>query len=312
LHATEGRQCALCQYSQPVGSANSAWPQILLTAGLNLCDRWILRWSRVCLEKGMAGPSIVALVVTKGMSDFLSNSLSGLMRVGIDPRTIHVARPDNAADEVDPILRRADVNIHSFSEFSQSSVGASSDTYANYGTRTFIDVNWSKVYYLLWLLQRHDHVVYADVDVGWIANPLPYLRSVSKVFPLAFQTESHPAFPPVLCWGFLAFRRSYGARRFLRALLKIHRAQPADKLPIDEQASCATWLADHPRWFRKIYLLPETLFLNGMGYRNLTGSAATLEIVQGSISPFVFHANWTVGLENKRALMRQTGTWLLD
>jgi hypothetical protein len=32
----------------------------------------------------------------------------------------------------------------------------------------------------------------------------------------------------------------------------------------------------------------------------------------GKIDPFVFHANWTVGLASKRELMAQTGTWLLD
>ena len=260
----------------------------------------------------MAKPPIIALVITKGMSDFLSNALLGMTRVGIDPRIIHVARPDHASDEVDPILRAAGVQIHSFAEFAQSSVGATSDAYANYGTRTFIEINWSKVYYLLWLLKDHDHVVYADVDVGWIANPLPYLLSVANLFPLAFQTESQPCFPPMLCWGFVSLRRSYATRRLLRALLKIHRAHPPALPPVDEQKTCAMWLAERPKWIKKIYLLPETLFLNGMGYRNLTSSPATTAAMEGTLTPFVFHANWTVDLENKRALMRQTGTWLLD
>jgi hypothetical protein len=30
------------------------------------------------------------------------------------------------------------------------------------------------------------------------------------------------------------------------------------------------------------------------------------------LAPFTFHANWTMGLENKRRLMRQTGTWLVE
>jgi hypothetical protein len=259
----------------------------------------------------MAEPSIIALVVTKGMSDFLSNALSGMMRIGIDPRIIHVARPDTASDEVDPILSAAGAKIHSFYEFSPPAVAVTSDAYANYGTKTFIEINWSKVYYILWLLKRYDHVVYADVDVGWIADPLPYLRSVSTLFPLAFQTESQPHFPPVLCWGFVSLKRSFASRRFLRAVLKIHQARSSDS-PLNQQESCAMWLAERPQWIRNIYLLPEALFLNGIGYRNLISTPTTTAIMAGAVSPFIFHANWTVGLEDKRALMRQTGTWILD
>jgi hypothetical protein len=51
--------------------------------------------------------------------------------------------------------------------------------------------------------------------------------------------------------------------------------------------------------------------LNGLGYRNLVNDPASLATMHGRLEPFVFHANWTVGLANKRALMSQTGTWLL-
>jgi hypothetical protein len=260
----------------------------------------------------MAESSIIALVVTKGMGDFLSNALSGMTRVGIDPRTIHVARPDNASGEIDPILSAAGVRIHSFYEFSQSAVAATSNAYADYGTRTFIEINWCKVHYLRWLLKRHDHVVYADVDVGWIADPLPYLRSVSKFFPMAFQTESQPRFPPVLCWGFLSLKRCFATRWFLRAVQKFHRALPPDSPSVNQQELCTMWLAEHPQWIEKIYLLPEALFLNGLGYRNLISAPTTTATMTGTVTPFIFHANWTVGLEDKRALMRQTGTWVFD
>jgi hypothetical protein len=39
---------------------------------------------------------------------------------------------------------------------------------------------------------------------------------------------------------------------------------------------------------------------------------ATIAPILDRLEPFVFHANWTMGLANKRELMVQTGTWLLD
>jgi len=142
--------------------------------------------------------TIVALVATKGVEDFLLNALTGLTRAGVDPRIIHVARPDNAADEIDPVIVNAGAVVHSFAECSPS-LEALPDGYVDYGTDAFIAINWEKVRYIRWLLDRYRHVVYADLDVGWLADPLWYLQSVAQIFPLAFQTEACRRFTPVLC-----------------------------------------------------------------------------------------------------------------
>src|SRR5512140_2731072 len=104
--------------------------------------------------------TIVALVATKGVEDFLLNALTGLTRAGIDSRIIHVARPDNAADEIDRIIADAGAMVHSFADFSPSSLEAWPDGYVDYGTEAFIAINWEKVRYIRWLLDRYRHVVY--------------------------------------------------------------------------------------------------------------------------------------------------------
>jgi hypothetical protein len=71
-------------------------------------------------------------------------------------------------------------------------------------------------------------------------------------------------------------------------------------------------ITKNPGFLRNVYLLPEGLFVNGIGYRNLVNDPAAVVPLQGRLDPFVFHANWTVGLAHKRQLMAQTGTWLLD
>ena len=52
-------------------------------------------------------------------------------------------------------------------------------------------------------------------------------------------------------------------------------------------------------------------FLNGLSYRGMLKSPEPAAPMFGALMPFTFHANWTMGLNNKRALMVQTGTWLL-
>ncbi|CAN7427555.1 putative nucleotide-diphospho-sugar transferase [Bradyrhizobium sp. LjRoot220] len=254
---------------------------------------------------------IVALVATKGLEDFLENSLTGLARVGVDPRIVHVARPDNAADTIDPIVLNAGAVVHSFGEFGQSSPNAMPERYVDYGTEPFIAVNWEKVRYIRWLLDRYRHVVYADLDIGWLADPLWYLDAVAKFYPLAFQTEGLRRFPPLLCWGFLSTLSSNTTLRLLDAMLGDYDARPAGQPQVDEQNTLDAMIAKNPGLLGNVYLLPEALFVNGIGYRHLLSEPAVAPL-QGTIEPFVFHANWTVGLANKRKLMTQTGTWLLD
>jgi len=245
--------------------------------------------------------TIVALVATKGVEDFLLNALTGLTRAGVDPRIIHVARPDNAADEIDPVIVNAGAVVHSFAECSPS-LEALPDGYVDYGTDAFI---------ARWLLDRYRHVVYADLDVGWLADPLWYLQFVAQVFSLAFQTEACRRFPPVLCWEFISAMAAPVTQQLLDTMLSEHDARPPDRPLVDEQSALDAIITRDPTWLRHIHLLSEGLFLNGLGYRNLVKDPASLATMHGRLEPFVFHANWTVGLANKRALMSQTGTWLL-
>ena len=254
---------------------------------------------------------IVALVATRGLEDFLRNSLAGLVRVGVDPKIVHVARPDNAAKTIDPIVRGAGAVMHSFAEFGWPSPGAMPEQYADYGTEPFIAVNWAKVRYLRWLLDRYRHVVYADLDVGWLADPLWYLDAIAKFFPLAFQTEGLRRFPPVLCWGFLSAKSSEPALNLFDGMLADYDSRLPNHPSVDEQNTLDAMITKHPELLRDIHLLSEGLFVNGIGYRNLLTEPGATALLQGKLDPFVFHANWTVGLSNKRELMRQTGTWLL-
>lgn len=255
---------------------------------------------------------IVALVATRGLEDFLDNSLAGLARVGVDPRIVHVARPDNAAGTIDPVVLRSGAVVHSFSEFDRAFPGAMPEHYADYGTEPFIAVNWTKVRYLRWLLGRYRHVVYADLDVGWLADPLWYLDAIAKIFPLAFQTEGLRRFPPVLCWGFLSARSSESALKLFDVMLADYDSRAPGHPPADEQKTLDAMITKDPGLLRDIHLLSEGLFVNGIGYRNLLTEPASAARLEGKLEPFVFHANWTVGLANKRELMKQTGTWLLS
>lgn len=256
--------------------------------------------------------TIIAMIATLGVGDFLHNALLGLQASGIDTRIVHVACPDNDRAQIEVILRGFGAHTISLDGFCDLPAGSFPRQYAEYGSRDFIAINWAKLRYLLSLLERHRHVVYADVDVAWLRDPLWYLQFIARHAPLAFQTEAVSQFPPAWCWGFVSMTACDETRSLLNELLRRRDHRPAHAAEFDDQATCCALVAEDPSWMSKVYPLPEGLFINGLGYKGLLKGEPPAAPLQGELSPFTFHANWTVGLENKRALMRQTGTWLLN
>ena len=246
------------------------------------------------------------MLCTHGMEAFLSNALAGILRAGIAPSQIVICSPPNAADTIRDLAsaRAPGISV----EVDSSLTSLTGAQYARFGTPAFNAICWAKIDWVQRLLDRHEHVVYADLDIGWLRNPLPYLVKVAEHYPLAFQTEGRPSFPPALCCGFVSLRRSDRTSTFLKSLLARRNANKQ----IDDQTACNSVLIDDPSWLKDIYLLPETLFVNGLGYRIMQKERMPLVAMEDELQPFLFHANWTVGLANKRKLLAMLPGALAD
>ena len=251
---------------------------------------------------------VVALFCTRGMEAFLSNAIEGLLRVGIDADQVCIGCPENALKSVKRVARLHSRQIRVIRTQKLSETELETEQYASFGSRSFTDISWKKIFFIRQLIEVHPHVIYADLDVSWIRNPLPYLTQVAEIYPLAFQTEGLPRFPPVLCLGFASFVRSERAIALLDALIALHSDQIDNDNRLDDQAACQYLIENDVTWLRYIYWLPEALFLNGLGYRNLQGGEHPCPM-EGELQPFLFHANWTVGTDNKRTLLTSTGNW---
>ena len=155
--------------------------------------------------------TIVALLATRGVEDFLQNALLGLAGAGINPRIVHVARPDSAGDAIDPVIRAAGAHVVSFSRFCDPSPDFTSEGYVEYGIPAFISINWAKVRYLRWLLQQYRQVVYADVDVAWLADPLWLPSGCWPALSAGVSDRSRPAVPASVLLG-VCFADGHGRR----------------------------------------------------------------------------------------------------
>jgi hypothetical protein len=244
------------------------------------------------------------------METFLSNAIQGILQVGIDPSQIFVGCPNNALRSVESVTRPRSAQIQLIST-QKLSEEVETERYSDFGSPSFNSISWKKIFLVRQLIDIHPHVIYADLDIFWIRNPLPYLTRVALAFPMAFQTEGLPRFPPALCSGFASFARSERTIAFLDALIEFHASHVGNENRIDDQAACQRLIENDLTWLHDIYWLPEALFLNGLGYRNLQHAGERPCIMEGELLPFLFHANWTIGFDNKRKLLASTGTWLL-
>jgi hypothetical protein len=59
---------------------------------------------------------------------------------------------------------------------------------------------------------------------------------------------------------------------------------------------------------KKIFALPESLFINGLSYK-LLSSDIDENYFRKNLEPFMFHANWVIGKEIKMYLLQKYGKW---
>jgi hypothetical protein len=252
---------------------------------------------------------IVALFCTRGLEAFLANSILGLLNVGVAAAQIHVGCPRDAVESVAGVAKNYSIDIHVLEDSYIAESQFNMETYSEFDSEAFIDICWRKVHFIRDLLHSHRHVIYADLDISWLRNPVPYLSQVAAHYPMAFQTEALPCFPPVLCCGFASFLNSEATMKFLDALIGSDLGRDRRKIRQSDQSACRQIIDGETSWLRDIFLLPEALFLNGLGYKNLQGAGSCP--MEGDLLPFLFHANWTIGIANKYQLLVQTGTWFV-
>ena len=254
---------------------------------------------------------VVALFCTRGMEDFLSNAIKGILQTGVEAGQIHVGCPLNAQSSVESVAR---------SHSSDIQVVSSPELSGNAGRMTAVFP--LRIAFIYRDFVEEDTLPPA-IDRGssacGLCGPATFPGSGIR-FPISFRWRRpipSPSRPrdcrdsrPRCAWGFASFEQSKRAIAFLDALIAFRSTQLGSGAMPRRSGRRQQLIEGDVTWLRDIYPLPEMLFLNGLGYRNLLNAGASPCPIEGELLPFVFHANWTVGIENKRKLLAATGTWL--
>jgi len=261
------------------------------------------------VQLGPCGSSdwTIVLFASGGVASFVENALIGVRQCGIDSRIVQLVCPEIARSELGPVAKRYGARVRALEDMVNVNPAHMPSSYVNWNTDEFNVLMSYRFPVLRLILAEGKNVIASDVDVAWLRNPLPYLSDVLHHYPWACQVEAKAEFPPTFCLGFFAVRAAPDIIELIDlhiALLEANDVTPADQVLFREI------LVDNPRFLTQIFPLPESAFPTGLLYRSVLNDDPAVSVVDRT-EPFIFHANWCVGLDNKQQLLAHIGAWLL-
>jgi Nucleotide-diphospho-sugar transferase len=264
-------------------------------------------WSDRNIEAAMSDDWTIVLFATAGLSRFVENALIGILQCRIDAGIVQLVYPESARNELDPVAEKYRVRSRILEETIGVDAPDLPSSYVEWNTEAFNILMSYRFRVLRAILAEGKKVVVSDIDVAWLRNPLPYLSEVLRRYPWACQVEAKVEFPPNFCLGFYALRAAPDTIELIELNLTLMGAR--DVKPAD-QALFREILIDNPRFLAKVFALPESAFPSGLLYRSVASQDDSVPIA-GRMQPFIFHANWCVGLENKQRLLAHAGAWFV-
>jgi hypothetical protein len=265
---------------------------------------------------GRSGPDIeaaaskdwtIVLFATAGLSRFVENALIGILRCRIDAGIVQLVFPESARNELGPVAEKYRVRSRILEETIDAQAPDMPSSYLNWNTDAFNILMSYRFRVLRVILAEAKKVIVSDIDVAWLRNPLPYLSEVLRRHPWACQIEAKAEFPPNFCLGFYALRAAPDTIELIDLNLTSMGAR--DVKPADQDLFREI-LIDNPRFLAKVFALPESAFPSGLLYRSVASQDDSVPMA-GRMQPFIFHANWCVGLENKQRLLAHAGGWFV-
>lgn len=148
-------------------------------------------------------------------------------------------------------------------------------------------------------VSNSEFIIYNDIDVFWLRPVLPELTNAFAISPktqVMIQNFTWLPGQPQLCMGFVAFKIGDFFSNLIDRAARLH-AQMLEKNPRSGDDDVITELYRSDHFPQEIQLLPQTTFPVG----NLLNLFSKNDEFPGlrPFEPFIFHANFVVGLRKK-------------
>src|SRR5262245_25901674 len=121
----------------------------------------------------------ILLLAAGEADDLLANAVGSIAGVGISLESVVVA---GFRRDIERFGSKFTPDIECIELDCKLSASRASNSYAIYGTSGFSDLMDLRFQLVRDQLVAGRHIVYADLDVAWVRNPLGYLREVLKFY----------------------------------------------------------------------------------------------------------------------------------
>jgi hypothetical protein len=261
-----------------------------------------LFFSRDSLRKQKNLSAIIYLDIGDDTEEFVLNSITSFRKFDIDTTILVYVIDSNKKTKY--LSYDLDIQIKEIDSDFKSNIS----NYSDFGTKEFnkiTNLKWNII--LSTFNLGYDTVIYTDFDVVFLDSPLNYIIKSHTYFDIMIQSESQKIFPPIYCTGFMVFNVS--SLPILKELEIIGRS-----FEYNDQELLNRYLFDIPDVFKLVHILPESIFPNGLHWKNLINNKKieSLELIGSSVNPILFHANFLAGLKQKKIMLNQLELWYIN
>jgi len=249
----------------------------------------------------------ILLIYSSGYKEFLQNILRNFEELAFHDITIKILAPTAQLSELNEIKSEFNLKILIEPNIYLDQIFSGRTQSFDFDTASFNLMMQQKVLFIERSLRDYKYVIYSDLDVAWLKNPLPLLFEISKEFDVAFQSEVQASARPVLCFGFVSIRSTIFSRFLFRKIARKLVISSIDNLVVDQEILNEFY--NESLLFRKrSFPLPEGLFPNGLLYKILDKNEDD-ELLTNQLQPFIYHANFLIGTTAKARFLSKYANW---
>lgn len=247
--------------------------------------------------------SAIVMVANEGVMDLLLNFICSAEGVGIDLGTVMVFV---GAPSYVPLLEDMGVNA-----MYHSSLGEMPRSAAKmYMDSAFARMMWLKTTSVYVAMAAGYDVLFQDVDLVWLRDPLPYLDALGVDVAFMDDGARTPRYTPFFVnSGFFYIRHNHKTRYFQERLMKASVSEIG--YSHSHQSVMIRHLAETVHLANlRIHVLSTKDFPSGQAYHE--DKKYIKKIIDRSHRPFVFHMCWTSNKVDKLRYFKEIGLWFLS
>ncbi len=254
-------------------------------------------------DKPLDRRTVIVLVANEGVFDLLLNFVCSIEKLDtVNKRDIVVFVGTKSFAKV---VERMGVHaIHSTALGSMPENAAGS-----YLDKTFSRMMWFKATSVYLAVKCGFNVLFQDVDLVWLINPIPYLLEIEADMSFMDDGARSPRYTPFFVnSGFYFVKYNSRTRYFEEKLVK---SGPSEiGFTHSHQSVLIRHLSESYHHAKlSVYVLDRELFPSGQAYHE--NKPFIKKITEGKFRPYVFHMCWTSNREDKVKYFKEIGYWYL-